>query len=53
MALTASIMIFFGLAAFANIHSLGLYTFLWALNGLIQSIGWPANVAVMYGIYIY
>ncbi|EQC39891.1 hypothetical protein SDRG_02548 [Saprolegnia diclina VS20] len=47
MGLTALIMVLFGVAAFANVHSLGFYAFLWALNGLIQSVGWPSNVAVM------
>ncbi|OQR91457.1 sugar phosphate exchanger [Achlya hypogyna] len=47
MGITALIMILFGAAAFANVHSLGFYAFLWALNGLIQSVGWPSNVAIM------
>ncbi|OQS00361.1 sugar phosphate exchanger [Thraustotheca clavata] len=47
MGLTALLMVGFGLAAFANVHSLGFYAFLWALNGLIQSLGWPSNVAIM------
>jgi sugar phosphate permease len=47
MWLTAAIVLMFGLGAFADIHSLGFYATLWALNGLVQSCGWPANVAVM------
>ncbi|RHY03472.1 hypothetical protein DYB36_009002, partial [Aphanomyces astaci] len=48
MFITAAIMCVFGVSAFLDIRSLGLYAFLWALNGLVQSIGWPVNVAVMY-----
>ncbi|GLE01732.1 hypothetical protein PINS_up010566 [Pythium insidiosum] len=47
MWLTAVIMFMFGFGAMADIHSLGFYATLWALNGLVQSSGWPANVAVM------
>ncbi|TMW60401.1 hypothetical protein Poli38472_000443 [Pythium oligandrum] len=47
MWLTGVIVLMFGLGAFADIHSLGFYATLWALNGLVQSCGWPANVAVM------
>ncbi|ETV70561.1 hypothetical protein, variant [Aphanomyces astaci] len=47
MFITAAIMCVFGVSAFLDIRSLGLYAFLWALNGLVQSIGWPVNVAVM------
>lgn len=45
---TGAIVLLFGLGAFADIHSLSFYAVLWGLNGLIQSCGWPANVAVMY-----
>ncbi|KAF1330319.1 Sugar phosphate exchanger, partial [Globisporangium splendens] len=44
---TGAIMFLFGMAAMADIHSLSFYAILWGLNGLIQSCGWPANVAVM------
>uniref|UniRef100_M4BMV9 Major facilitator superfamily (MFS) profile domain-containing protein n=1 Tax=Hyaloperonospora arabidopsidis (strain Emoy2) TaxID=559515 RepID=M4BMV9_HYAAE len=44
---TAAILLLFGLGALANVHALEFYAALWALNGLIQSSGWPANVAVM------
>jgi OPA family glycerol-3-phosphate transporter-like MFS transporter 3 len=44
---TGAIMLLFGMAAMADIHSLSFYAVLWGLNGLIQSCGWPANVAVM------
>ncbi|ETV99994.1 hypothetical protein H310_07442 [Aphanomyces invadans] len=47
MFVTAAIMFVFGMSAFVGIRSLGLYASLWALNGLVQSIGWPVNVAVM------
>jgi sugar phosphate permease len=48
MWLTAVIVLMFGLGAFAEIHALSFYAVLWGLNGLVQSCGWPANVAVMY-----
>ncbi|KAJ0401034.1 hypothetical protein P43SY_009914 [Pythium insidiosum] len=48
MWLTAIIMFMFGFGAMAHIHSLGFYATLWALNGLVQSSGWPANVAVIH-----
>ncbi|KAE8981012.1 hypothetical protein PR003_g18438 [Phytophthora rubi] len=44
---TAAIMLLFGLGALADVHALSFYAVLWGLNGLIQSSGWPANVAVM------
>ncbi|GMF32963.1 unnamed protein product [Phytophthora lilii] len=44
---TAAIVLLFGLGALADIHALSFYAVLWGLNGLIQSSGWPANVAVM------
>ncbi|KAL4114290.1 hypothetical protein PRIC2_014613 [Phytophthora ramorum] len=44
---TAAIVLLFGLGAMADIHALSFYAVLWGLNGLIQSSGWPANVAVM------
>lgn len=46
---TAAVVLVFGLGALADIHSLAFYAVLWGLNGLIQSTGWPANVAVMCG----
>jgi len=39
--------IFFGLGGIWGIHWLPFYAFLWSLNGLLQSSGWPTNVAVM------
>lgn len=45
---TAGVVLMFGLGAFADIHALSFYATLWGLNGLIQSSGWPSNVAVMY-----
>lgn len=44
---TAAVVLAFGLGALADIHSLAFYAALWGANGLIQSTGWPANVAVM------
>jgi len=44
---TAAVVLAFGLGALADIHSLAFYAALWGINGLIQSTGWPANVAVM------
>lgn len=44
---TGAIILLFGLGALADIRSLNFYAILWGLNGLIQSCGWPANVAVM------
>ncbi|KAG1690859.1 hypothetical protein DVH05_027461 [Phytophthora capsici] len=44
---TAAITLLFGLGALADIHALSFYAVLWGLNGLIQSSGFPANVAVM------
>ncbi|CAH0521175.1 unnamed protein product [Peronospora belbahrii] len=44
---TAMIGVIFGLGALADIHALSFYAVLWGLNGLVQSSGWPANVAVM------
>lgn len=47
MGATGVVMLAFGLGALFDIHALSFYAVLWALNGLIQSSGWPANVAVM------
>jgi len=44
---TAAVVLLFGLGALADIHALSFYAVLWGLNGLIQSSGWPSNVAVM------
>ncbi|EGZ15162.1 hypothetical protein PHYSODRAFT_561102 [Phytophthora sojae] len=44
---TAAVGLLFGLGALADVHALSFYAVLWGLNGLIQSSGWPANVAVM------
>ena len=37
----------FGLFGLMGVHARGLYGFIWTLNGLVQSISWPNNVAVM------
>lgn len=37
----------FGLCGMAGIHSLEVYAAIWALNGLLQSSGWPTNVGIM------
>ena len=47
MAASALVTCAFGILGFLNIHSFWLYAFVWAINGLIQSIGWPSTVAVM------
>jgi MFS transporter, OPA family, solute carrier family 37 (glycerol-3-phosphate transporter), member 3 len=47
MALSASTTALFGLFGYWGIHSFWLYAVVWAINGLIQSIGWPSSVAVM------
>ena len=47
MGATALVGFAFGLGAVANVHALSFYAVLWGLNGLFQSTGWPANVAVM------
>ncbi|TDH71118.1 hypothetical protein CCR75_002696 [Bremia lactucae] len=44
---TAALVLLFGIGAFINIHAFSFYAVLWGLNGLVQSSGWPANVAVM------
>ncbi|RMX66856.1 hypothetical protein DD238_004071 [Peronospora effusa] len=44
---TSFIGLLFGLGALGNIHALSFYAVLWGLNGLVQSSGWPSNVAVM------
>jgi OPA family glycerol-3-phosphate transporter-like MFS transporter 3 len=47
LALSALLTCLFGLSGLCNVRSLWLYASLWSLNGLAQSTGWPANVAVM------
>ena len=47
MAMSALATCLFGLFGYFGIHSFWLYAFVWAINGLIQSLGWPASVAVM------
>lgn len=37
----------FGIFGLANVHDLSAYAIIWSISGLIQSTGWPANVAVM------
>ncbi|OQS02958.1 sugar phosphate exchanger [Thraustotheca clavata] len=47
MVSTGAALIVFGLGGFAQIHSFWFYIVLWGINGLVQSCGWPSNVAVM------
>jgi len=47
MGTTALVLIIFGLAGFLRVHSFTFFACLWAVNGLVQSCGWPSNVAVM------
>ncbi|OQR96342.1 sugar phosphate exchanger [Achlya hypogyna] len=44
---TGASLIVFGLAGFADIHAFAFFVGLWGINGLVQSCGWPSNVAVM------
>ncbi|KAG9401641.1 hypothetical protein AC1031_009497 [Aphanomyces cochlioides] len=41
------VLVAFGAAGLGDIHNFTLYLFLWALNGLMQSCGWPSNIAIM------
>lgn len=47
MTLVGICVIFFGLGGMWGVHSLTFFAVLWSLNGLLQSAGWPTNVAVM------
>lgn len=47
MVLSGLTSIIFGMAGFLNIRSISVYCIIWAINGLIQSSGYPANLAVM------
>lgn len=47
MWLSASMVFLFGAGTVVNIHALGYYAVIWAINGAVQSTGWPANVSVM------
>lgn len=38
----------FGFGGVWGIHALPYYATLWALCGMVQSVGWPGNVAIMY-----
>ncbi|KDO19722.1 hypothetical protein SPRG_14249 [Saprolegnia parasitica CBS 223.65] len=44
---TGAALVVFGLAGFANVHAFAFFVVLWGINGLVQSCGWPSNVAVM------
>ncbi|RHY34425.1 hypothetical protein DYB32_001338 [Aphanomyces invadans] len=46
----ALVLMTFGVAGLANYHVFWFYLMLWGVNGAVQSVGWPANVAIMYGI---
>jgi OPA family glycerol-3-phosphate transporter-like MFS transporter 3 len=37
----------FGIGGYAGVRSLALYAILWSFNGLVQSLGYPANFAVV------
>ncbi|ETV79474.1 hypothetical protein, variant [Aphanomyces astaci] len=43
----ALVLVAFGVAGLANIHFFWFYLVLWGINGAVQSVGWPANVAIM------
>jgi len=47
LAASAFLIATFSAAGLMGVHTLGAYAALWGLNGLVQSAGWPANVAVM------
>ena len=47
LALSAALTALFGLGGLVGLRSLWYFALLWALNGLAQSTGWPANVAIM------
>ena len=47
MVLSGVVTAAFGLGGALKIHQLGFFAAVWAVNGLVQSLGWPANVAVM------
>ncbi|RHY73988.1 hypothetical protein DYB30_001913 [Aphanomyces astaci] len=48
----ALVLVAFGMAGLANIHFFWFYLALWGINGAVQSVGWPANVAIiiLYGL---
>ncbi|RHZ22465.1 hypothetical protein DYB37_000988 [Aphanomyces astaci] len=48
MVSVALVLVAFGVAGLANIHFFWFYLVLWGINGAVQSVGWPANVAIMY-----
>ena len=44
---SAAVAFLFGAGGYIGIHMLPYYAALWGLCGAVQSVGWPANVAVM------
>ncbi|RHY89780.1 hypothetical protein DYB35_004091 [Aphanomyces astaci] len=52
MVSVALVLVAFGVAGLANIHFFWFYLVLWGINGAVQSVGWPANVAIiiLYGL---
>lgn len=47
MIASASCIVFFAIGGYLNVHALSFYVALWSMNGIVQSTGWPSNVAVM------
>ena len=47
MWLSSLMLLLFGIGAVIDFHALDYYAVIWAVNGLVQSTGWPANVSVM------
>lgn len=47
MVLSGVVTAAFGVGGAVGVHQLGFFAAVWAVNGLVQSLGWPANVAVM------
>lgn len=47
MAISGLFTLLFGLFGYLNVRDLSVYAILWSMNGLVLSIGWPANLAIM------
>ena len=47
MGATSFVVFLFGFGGLIGIHGLGYFATIWAINGAVQSTGWPTNVAVM------
>lgn len=47
MSSVAACVILFGLLGMFGVRSFVVFAVIWSLNGLLQSSGWPTNVAVM------